>query len=209
MRPISPKNGSRQPLASDLPYPTPLFTMALDKKFITPYMQNWNLTLEREVLRSMLLRVGYVGTKGTHLTSLYGKYCSSRAQGRDCQTDQAVISPGHVPVMLQFNAAAPETDGMQRAGEGYAALRHGDIDVVAHGRYFDPQIRGGEGEVSGNIRELVSPGDLSVHHGVGVPDKRVAERGAAAVLIASVARAVDIVRGRVEDIANEPGWYRT
>jgi hypothetical protein len=55
----------------DVPYPTPLFTMVLDKKFITPYMQNWNLTVEREVLRSMLVRVGYVGTKGTHLTSLY------------------------------------------------------------------------------------------------------------------------------------------
>jgi carboxypeptidase family protein len=53
----------------DVPYPTPLFTMVLDKKFITPYMQNWNLTIEREVLSNMLVRVGYVGTKGTHLTS--------------------------------------------------------------------------------------------------------------------------------------------
>jgi hypothetical protein len=55
----------------DVPYPTPLFTMVLDKKFITPYMQNWNLTVERELLRNLLMRVGYVGTKGTHLTSLY------------------------------------------------------------------------------------------------------------------------------------------
>jgi hypothetical protein len=55
----------------DVPYPTPLFTMVLDKKFITPYTQNWSLTLEREVLASTLLRIGYVGTKGTHLTALY------------------------------------------------------------------------------------------------------------------------------------------
>lgn len=55
----------------DVPFPTPLFTMVLDKKFITPYMQNWSLTLERELGRATMIRVGYVGTKGTHLTSNY------------------------------------------------------------------------------------------------------------------------------------------
>jgi hypothetical protein len=55
----------------DVPYPTPLYTMVLDKKFITPYTQNWSLTLERELARSTVLRVGYVGTKATHLTALY------------------------------------------------------------------------------------------------------------------------------------------
>ena len=55
----------------DVPYPTPLYTMVLDKKFITPYVQNWSLTIERDVLPNTLLRVGYVGTKGTHLTCLW------------------------------------------------------------------------------------------------------------------------------------------
>jgi len=55
----------------DVPYPTPLFTMVLDKKFITPYTQNWSLTLERELPQNILLRVGYVGTKASHLTALY------------------------------------------------------------------------------------------------------------------------------------------
>jgi hypothetical protein len=55
----------------DVPYPTPLFTMVLDKKFITPYTQNWSLTIEREVVANTLIRVGYVGTKATHLTSNY------------------------------------------------------------------------------------------------------------------------------------------
>jgi hypothetical protein len=53
----------------DVPFPTPLFTRVLDKKFITPYTQNWSLTLEREILENTLLRLGYVGTKGTHLTA--------------------------------------------------------------------------------------------------------------------------------------------
>lgn len=55
----------------DVPFPTPLYTMVLDKKFITPYTQNWSLTIERELISSLVLRVGYVGTKGTHLTSNY------------------------------------------------------------------------------------------------------------------------------------------
>jgi hypothetical protein len=38
---------------------------------VTPYTQNWSLTLEREVASSVLARVGYVGTKATHLKSEY------------------------------------------------------------------------------------------------------------------------------------------
>jgi hypothetical protein len=55
----------------DVPYPTPLFTMVLDKKFITPYTQNWSLTVEREIVANTLVRIGYVGTKGTHWTANY------------------------------------------------------------------------------------------------------------------------------------------
>jgi hypothetical protein len=60
----------------DVPYPTPLFTMVLDKKFITPYTQNWSLTMEREVFSGTLLRAGYIGTKGTHWTSNYDQNAS-------------------------------------------------------------------------------------------------------------------------------------
>ena len=54
----------------NVPFPTPLFTMVLDKKFITPYTQNWSLTVERELISSLVLRLGYVGTKGTHLQAI-------------------------------------------------------------------------------------------------------------------------------------------
>jgi hypothetical protein len=33
----------------------------------TPYMQNWNLIAERQLASDVLIRVGYVGSKGTHL----------------------------------------------------------------------------------------------------------------------------------------------
>src|SRR5262245_48666813 len=55
----------------DVPFPTPLFTIVLDKKFITPATQNWSLTLEREVVANTLVRVGYVGTLTNHLKSEY------------------------------------------------------------------------------------------------------------------------------------------
>ena len=55
----------------DVPFPTPLYVIVLDKKFITPYTQNWSLTAEREVLPSMMVRLGYVGTKATHLKTEY------------------------------------------------------------------------------------------------------------------------------------------
>ena len=35
--------------------------------FQTPYSQNWNLSVQREVLPSTLVEVAYVGSKGTHL----------------------------------------------------------------------------------------------------------------------------------------------
>jgi len=55
----------------DVPFPTPLYTIVLDKKFITPYTQNWSLTVERDMPGNFLARVGYVGTKATHLKSEY------------------------------------------------------------------------------------------------------------------------------------------
>ncbi len=55
----------------DVPFPTPLFTIVLDKKFITPITNNWSLTVEREVAANTLVRVGYVGTLSTHLKSEY------------------------------------------------------------------------------------------------------------------------------------------
>lgn len=76
----------------DVPYPTPLFTMVLDKKFITPYTQNWSLTLERELASSMVVRFGYVGTKGTHLTSNYDQNAPIYNPGLSLTENRATIN---------------------------------------------------------------------------------------------------------------------
>ena len=110
---------------------------------------------------------------------------------------QAVVAFGLVPVVQQFDAAPAETDRVQSPVEAYAAAAHRDIDVVAHGLQLDPQVGRGEGEVGGNIRDLVRSGDLRMHHRARVPDPGVAQRAAARVQVAAVPRRVDVVRRRV------------
>ena len=59
--------------ASDTPFADPLYTIVAQNQYITPYVQNWNLTLEREVVRDTLVRLAYVGTKATHLKTEYDR----------------------------------------------------------------------------------------------------------------------------------------
>ena len=47
-------------------------TYAVDPNYRTPYAQTWNFTLQDEIARSLILSVGYVGTKGTALDLLLG-----------------------------------------------------------------------------------------------------------------------------------------
>ncbi|MEK7405384.1 MAG: TonB-dependent receptor, partial [Acidobacteriota bacterium] len=65
---------NRYPLTKftkDTPFPSPLAMYVLDSKWITALTQNWNLTLERQVLPDTRLRVAYVGTTGAHLMGFY------------------------------------------------------------------------------------------------------------------------------------------
>ena len=59
------------PLAGDFnpqtPYQLPFVFDSLEHQFKLPYTQNWNLTVERKLGLDWLLRVGYVGSKTTHL----------------------------------------------------------------------------------------------------------------------------------------------
>jgi len=40
------------------------------RNLVTPYMQNWNLNLERELADGVALQLGYIGSKGTKLVRL-------------------------------------------------------------------------------------------------------------------------------------------
>jgi trimeric autotransporter adhesin len=47
-------------------------TYAVDPNYRTPYAQTWNFLLQDEILRNVILDVGYVGTVGRHLDLLLG-----------------------------------------------------------------------------------------------------------------------------------------
>ena len=46
----------------------PLNLSAIPTKAVWPYAQQWSLSVQRELPRSMVATVAYVGSKGTHLT---------------------------------------------------------------------------------------------------------------------------------------------
>ncbi len=46
----------------------PLSVVAIPNRAVWPYVQQWHLDLQREVLRNTVATLSYVGTKGTHLS---------------------------------------------------------------------------------------------------------------------------------------------
>src|SRR5262245_35526813 len=60
---------SRNP-KPDVTFPLPHTVFTYDPDFRNPYLQSWNLSVEREVFPSALLRVAYAGSKGTGLAIL-------------------------------------------------------------------------------------------------------------------------------------------
>lgn len=64
-----PFNGA-SPFASgntNLGFPSLLPLTLVDADYVSPYNQQWNLTVQREVAKDLVVEVGYLGTKGTHL----------------------------------------------------------------------------------------------------------------------------------------------
>jgi hypothetical protein len=44
--------------------------IAVNPNLKSPYVQSWNLNVEQELMAAMVLQIGYVGSKGTHIYSL-------------------------------------------------------------------------------------------------------------------------------------------
>jgi len=70
-------NGSATgPVFTPTVFPQSIFVIPLGLR--TPYVQSWNLNIQREVTHALAFEIGYVGSKGTRLTRLY-----DANQGRD------------------------------------------------------------------------------------------------------------------------------
>ena len=80
------------PLTIDNPFPAffpfalPDSAQAIQRDLRTPYMQHWNVNVQRQLGRSRVLEVGYVGSKGTKLLS-----------ARDLNQPQPSVLPPGLP----------------------------------------------------------------------------------------------------------------
>jgi hypothetical protein len=63
--PLSVQN----PFPSNYPIPIPGSAFSFQRNLRTPYVQQWNFSVQRQLGRSRVVEVGYVGSKGTHLLS--------------------------------------------------------------------------------------------------------------------------------------------
>lgn len=52
-------------------FPTPISGVYLNPNFRTPYVYQYNLGIQKELAKDLLLEVGYVGSKGTKLINVY------------------------------------------------------------------------------------------------------------------------------------------
>jgi hypothetical protein len=55
------------PYPSNFPFPYPGSAIAFQRDLHTPYIQQWNFGVQRQLGKSRVLEVAYVGSKGTHL----------------------------------------------------------------------------------------------------------------------------------------------
>ena len=65
--PFPPPPASNDAGLRGVPVPQGAGASSLPQDFPTPYAQQWDLSIQREIFPDYLLTVGYVGTKGTHL----------------------------------------------------------------------------------------------------------------------------------------------
>ncbi len=129
----------------------PLQPTSIPNHAMWPYMQQWNVSIQRELAPSTVLTVAYVGNKGTHLAlqdNLNQLYPISAAQnpypagqpmvGNDCAsgTVNGVAPTG--PAAAQFAVACGSDPNPYRPYQGYGNIKA--IQYVANSSYNAMQV---------------------------------------------------------------------
>ena len=98
--------GGNGPLASTFFFPV--------RDLRPPYAQQWNLTIQRELLKTWVLEVGYVGSAGSHL--LTGRPLDA---GQIC----TMVKPCTIPASIGTNVNVPAgTPFVTKNGDGSIAI---------------------------------------------------------------------------------------
>ncbi len=152
---------------------------AFDPNFYTPYIQNFTLSITRQVTRTFTLDARYVGTKGTGLwgwydlntpdvfynTPLFNALQTTRAGGNDPLFDQMFLGLNLNPNVTGCNPANPTAvcapvDGITQRGSQHLrvsttfrdALANGDFQTLANSlNYFNGVGAGPSGTVPVSI----------------------------------------------------------
>jgi outer membrane receptor protein involved in Fe transport len=101
-----PWNGTASgPVFTPTVFPQSIFVTNLNLR--TPYVQSWNLNIQRQVGQTLAFEIGYVGTKGTKLTRLY-----DANQGRDSGINNPAY-PQYAAVDVFSDSANSTYTGLQ------------------------------------------------------------------------------------------------
>ncbi|MDQ5844912.1 MAG: TonB-dependent receptor, partial [Acidobacteriota bacterium] len=101
------------PFPAFFPFALPDSAQAIQRDLRTPYMQHWNLNVQRQLWRSTVLEVGYVGSKGTKLLS-----------ARDLNQPQPSVLPPGLPFVPRPVPQFDEINTIEsRASSNYHSLQ--------------------------------------------------------------------------------------
>jgi hypothetical protein len=89
--------------AAYIPYDGSYSIFGTNSNFRVPYTQSWNLNLQHELGRAASFEVGYVGSKGSHLTRLYDAN-QTDADGNYPNSDYAQIAILTTEAASKYNA---------------------------------------------------------------------------------------------------------
>ena len=163
-----------QIFTKDVAYPTPLTMYVLDRKWNVAYSQNWSFTVERQILPDTLIRVGYVGTKGTHLAGFYDE--NSPVYNTSLTLAQNIANVnGRRPltafarIRRNMNGLNSEYNGLQisvdkRFSHGFSILGSYAWAKTLDYESVDQAVGGYQGTNPTDFRSKRGPADQSVPH---------------------------------------------
>lgn len=115
----------------------PMSTTSIPDHAIWPYVQQWHLDIQRDLMRNMVATLAYVGAKGTHLTLQHELNQLPLDSG-----SQNPYQPGQSIQDFDCNWG-PDTDQPNVVVDRYGVPRNARTSFGAHVPYIHPSAPGG------------------------------------------------------------------
>ena len=172
-----PLRGVRNPFPAPFPpphdasFPLPVLAITYEPTGVykTPVMDNWNLTIERQLASNWLVRVAYTGSHGSHLNEAIELNPSVYIPGSKLSTDQRRIFQGFQYVSLASGQGNSHYNSLQlglekRLSRGFTILAN-----YTYAKSYDdlPFAAGAGGPADGNslVYPWYFPNDTALDRG--------------------------------------------